>query len=426
MKESNWQIEHNCPQCGAPVILDAADRILLCPYCRTKLYLVPGDHFRYYIPPLDPVSAITIFIPYWRMKGLSYTVEGSAVSHRFVDTNMLAMNWRGIPLSLGLRPQVFKLKFVSPETSGKFIDAPPPTRESIISAVTVISSVSEQIFASSGPVALPPSPPRFYTAFLGEMVSMIYSPLYVENNTLFDSFLKRPVCALQTADMGGLLASARPQNWKIQFISTLCPQCGWNLDGEKDALIMICRNCSTAWSCQGNSFKKTNFAVLKGVGKISQYLPFWKMKARIEGLKLDSYADLIRAGNLPKAVTSAFEGKPLFFWSPAFKVNPALFLRWARQMTIYQPEGNTDSELSKISLYPVNLDISEAEECIKITIADIVSDKRKIFPTLPQMHITLDDFQLVYHPFIESHNELIHESMRLSFDKKSLAFGSNL
>jgi hypothetical protein len=248
----------------------------------------------------------------------------------------------------------------------------------------------------------------------------------VQNNTLCDSLLKRPVCALQAADMDGLLASVRPQNWKIQFISTLCPQCGWNLEGEKDALIMICKNCNTAWSCQGNSFKKVNFVVLKSIDKISQYLPFWKMKARIEGLKLDSYADLIRAGNLPKAVTSAFEGKPLFFWSPAFKVNPALLLRWARQMTIYQPEGKSDSELSKVPLYTANLAIEEAEEFIKITIADIVSDKRKIFPTFSHIRITLDDFQLVYHPFVESHSELIHESMRLSFDKKSLAFGVNL
>lgn len=426
MKEYNWQIEHNCPQCGAPVILDAADRILLCPYCRTKLYLVPGDHFRYYIPPPYPASADTIFVPYWRMKGLSYSVEGSKVSHRFVDTNMLAMNWRGIPLSLGLRPQVFKLKFVSPETSGRFIDAHPPSQESIINSASIVSTVSEQIFAFSGSVALPPPPPRFYTAFLGEKVSMIYSPLYVQNNTLYDSLLKRPVCALQAADMDGLLSSVKPQNWKIQFISTLCPQCGWNLEGEKDALVMICRNCSSAWFCHGDSFKKVNFTVLKGIGKISQYLPFWKMKARIEGIKLDSYADLIRTGNLPKAVTSAFEAKPLFFWSPAFKVNPALFLRWARQMTIFQPEGKSDSELSKISLYPANLAINEAEEFIKITIADIVSDKRKIYPTLSGIRITLDEFQLVYHPFVESHSELIHESMRLSFDKRSLAYGMNL
>ena len=426
MKESNWQIEHNCPQCGAPVILDAADRILLCPYCRTKIYLVTGDHFRYYIPPPDPKSTDTIFVPYWRMKGLSYAVEGNAVSHRFVDTNMLAMNWRGIPLSLGMRPQVFKLKFVSPDTSGKFIDAQTPLQESIISTVNIVSSVSEQIFVSSGSVALPPPSPRFYTAFLGEMVSMIYSPLYAANNMLCDSLLKRPVCKLQTADMDRLLASVRPQNWKIQFISTLCPQCGWNLEGEKDTLIMICRNCSSAWSCHGNSFKKVDFAIMKGVGEIVQYLPFWKMKARIEEIKLDSYADLIRVGNLPKAVTSAFEGKPLFFWSPAFKVNAALFLRLARQMTISQPEGKTGSALSGISLCPANLAIGEAEEFIKITIADIVSNKRKIFPLLSQIRITLEDFQLVYHPFIESHNELIHANMRLSFDKKSLTYGSNL
>lgn len=77
-------------------------------------------------------------------------------------------------------------------------------------------------------------------------------------------------------------------------------------------------------------------------------------------------------------------------------------------------------------LYPVTLPINEAKESIIITIADIVTDKRRMYPLLPQMRITLDECLLVYHPFIENHNELIHASMRFSFDKKSLAYGINL
>ena len=51
MNGTKWQIEQGCPQCGAPVTLDETDRLLACPFCRTRLYLVPEGHFRYHIPP---------------------------------------------------------------------------------------------------------------------------------------------------------------------------------------------------------------------------------------------------------------------------------------------------------------------------------------------------------------------------------------
>jgi hypothetical protein len=165
---------------------------------------------------------------------------------------------------------------------------------------------------------------------------------------------------------------------------------------------------------------------MEGPGEISHYLPFWRMKARIEGIKLDTYADLIRIGNLPKAITPAFEETPLYFWSPAFKINPAMFLRWARQMTISQPAEKTGDSLPNASLYSVTLPLSEVAESIMITIADIVTDKRRVYPLLPQIRISLDECLLVYHPFVENRNELVHANMRFSFDKKSLAFGTGL
>ncbi|HLA26741.1 MAG TPA: hypothetical protein VJZ49_02480, partial [Syntrophales bacterium] len=68
----SWQIDHQCPQCGAPVTLDEADRLLLCPFCRTKLYLFVSDHFRYFIPAPEARSRDIIYLPYWRLKGLSF------------------------------------------------------------------------------------------------------------------------------------------------------------------------------------------------------------------------------------------------------------------------------------------------------------------------------------------------------------------
>ncbi|MGZ6236004.1 MAG: hypothetical protein ACXWMJ_01635 [Syntrophales bacterium] len=420
--QGNWQIEHNCPQCGAPITIDEADRLLLCTYCRTKLYLSTDDHFTYFIPPPNPAPRETIYVPYWRVNGLSYAMQYSGLAQRIVDTNILALRSWGIPPSLGLRPQVLKLKFVSPEIEGRFIDPEIPVQDVLKNAAISIPEVLEKHFG----IAQPPVPSISRNIIVGETTSLIYSPMYLENNNLCDALLKRPVCTMKTESMAGMLAPSKPQSSRIAFISTLCPQCGWDLQGEKEALILTCKNCSTIWGCEGKEFKKVDFAAMEGAGEISHYLPFWRMKARVEGIKLETYADLIRIGNLPKAITPAFEQTPLYFWSPAFKINPALFLRWARQMTISQPGEKTGDSLPNASLYPITLPPSSVAESIIIAIADIVTDKGRILPLLPQIRITLDECLLVYHPFIESHNELVHANMHFSFDKQSLAFGTSL
>jgi hypothetical protein len=120
---SNWQIEQQCPQCGAPVTLDETDRLFLCGYCRTKLYLASAGPFRYYIPPPPQPGRKILFVPYWRLKGLAYRMADLELQQRFVDTNILALDTAGPPASLGLRPQAMKLHFVSDKTEGRFLAA---------------------------------------------------------------------------------------------------------------------------------------------------------------------------------------------------------------------------------------------------------------------------------------------------------------
>ena len=33
----------------------------------------------------------------------------------------------------------------------------------------------------------------------------------------------------------------------IRFIAAICPGCGWNLDGQRDSLVLTCTNCQSAW-----------------------------------------------------------------------------------------------------------------------------------------------------------------------------------
>ena len=340
------------------MVLDEADRLLMCSYCKTKLFLVAEDHFRYCIPPKDSDTRETIYVPYWRLKGSSFSILINEVTSRFFDANRLAFNFSGIPASLGLRPQVFKLRFVSPKLQGLFLKPG-------LSAQAVIQQIS-----GAG------DPSNLYQAFIGETVSLIYSPMYMENNVLYDSILKRPVYTLNPGEIDEFSASSQQQDWDIAFVSTLCPQCGWDLEGGKDTLVLICRNCDSAWTCQGKTFQNVAFSVMANVEPDTYYLPFWRMKARIEGITLQSYADLIRLGNLPKVISDTFEKTALYFWSPAFKVNPSLFLRWSRQLTIFQPGGEAIEKLPECFIYPVTLPINEAVESIIITVAGIITDKK--------------------------------------------------
>jgi predicted RNA-binding Zn-ribbon protein involved in translation (DUF1610 family) len=404
---SAWQIDHQCPQCGAFVTLNETDRLLLCSFCRTKLHLVTNDYFRYCIPAKDVPSHEIIYIPYWRLRGLSFSVLAGGMTNRFFDANLLALTMSGMPYSLGLRPQAMKLTFVSPALEGRFLE---PNLE----AGVVMQSLGTG------------SPSCFYQAFIGEMISLIYSPMYVEGHTLYDAVLKRPVCSMESLGLDLLPAKSGSQNWQIRFIPTLCPGCGWDLQGEKDALVLTCANCDSAWTCRKNAFEKVAFSIVTDVEPAAYHLPFWRMRPRIEGVALESYADLIRLGNLPKVITAALEETPLYFWSPAFKVNPALFLRWSRQMTVSQPLGASSETLPRSALCPVTLPSCEAQESIIITIANLINDKRRLFPSLSDIRITPGETILEYHPFVIRRNELIHSKLKLTMDKNALTFGTSL
>lgn len=402
MNGYNWHIEHQCPQCGAPVILEETDRIFLCSYCRTKLYLVPHNCFHYYISPPDSVSGEIYYTPYWRIKGLLFSLCPNGITHRYLDTNTLALKCPNLPVSLGVRPQVLRLKFFTPNTPGRFLPYHTSARETL---------------SSFGPSDI-------HHSFIGETTSLIFFPLYAEGGELYDSFAKKPVS-------GGMVSpellpdSEEVKPGTISFIPTLCPQCGWDLLGERNSVVLICQNCNSAWECRRNTLVPVPFIIMTGGDTIAHYLPFWRMKARVEGVCLESYADLIRLGNLPKAISRKFEDTSLYFWSPAFKIQPTTFLRWARQLTVYQP-AEDGRELSRdMSLYPVTLSAAEAKESILITLADIITTK-KIIPLIPDIRITVHDLLLVYHPFTTQHNELIHSVLKLSIDTKSLIYGALL
>ncbi len=441
---ANWQIEQGCPQCGAPLTLDETDRLLACPFCRVKLFIAPERHFRYLIPPAKEMEGDLIYVPYWRLRGSFFTVSAPGVKSRFVDTSVLAADIPGLPPSLGFRPQVLKLRFVSPSEKGRFI----PAAET--SAEVARRGVDAETMAANG-LGLQRLRRRFDSAkrstgmgissadelrsgffrrgFIGETVSLIHAPLFLQGEILYDGVLGRTVSACGAGERERLLASSLAPSDQVRFIPTLCPHCGWDMEGERDSLVLLCRNCSSAWSCNGRTLTRVAHAIIAmptPAGETAIYLPFWRMNPRFEGLALASWADLIRVANLPKAVRPAFEADPLYFWSPAFRVNPVLYARWARQMTVFRPAGDEGERLPRIPLHPVTLSLEDAAGGIVINLAQMIADKRRYYPLLADLRATLDGARLEYHPFVLHRNELLHAAMGVSMDRTALSYGLGL
>jgi hypothetical protein len=401
---SNWQIQHQCPQCGAPVILEETDRILSCAFCRTRLLIVSPAPFHYYIPA--PAAAEAVYIPYWRLRGLAYQLKPLEMTDTYIDTNRRALPLPGLPASLGVRPQAMKLKFLSRETPGVFLQPGLKAEDALPRAAAPAGSTARNVF-------------------LGEAVSLIYSPMTVKGNALCDAFRPGHVISWTDAERGRYPALTPAARTRTEFLPTLCPACGWDLQGSRDTLALTCGNCQSAWTCSGAALERTTFITIGSSGNDDpHYLPFWRLKVRFEGLVLDSLADLARLANLPRAITPEMEKRPVYFWSPAFKVNPALFMRWARQVTVFQPEPDYTENLPRQNIYPVTLTAPEALESVPLTLANIVTDKRVFFTALPRLKLHAAETLLVYQPFAASPRDLIHETMKVVIDRKALGFGA--
>ena len=169
-----FTVEQECPQCGAPIELDETDHLMLCPYCNVKSFLYAPDYFRFVLPHKAPDEEI-IYAPFLRFKGNVYFCTDQMVGHRIVDITRVGVNIKGLPVTLGLRPQAMKMKFVKPDTAGSFL-------RFALKATDILAKAGKFSSGSS-------SDPILHRAFIGETLSLIYLPLYVNANTLFDAVL---------------------------------------------------------------------------------------------------------------------------------------------------------------------------------------------------------------------------------------------
>ena len=369
------------------------------------------DFFRYVLPHAAVENTEVVFFPYWRFKGMLFFCGPTGIRNRFVDISQQAIATPYFPFSVGVRSQAMKLRFVTPETEGRFLKPRQPHQE--------IFCDFEQRFGQSLPK------PIALKSHIGETLSLIYSPFYAKNR-LYDAILNKPVSAILPENFNLNDLTEDDPRGHIHFLSTLCPNCGWDLEGERDALVLRCKNCNTTWYPVGKKLKQLKFAHIPDRGDNAVYLPFWCIKADVAGLELTSYADLVKVANLPRAVKDGWQDIVFRFWIPAFKVRPQIFLRLASQITIVQPQEDLVASLPKKRIHPCNLPVEEAIESLKLTLANFMHPRSTIAEKLPPIKVDAKSFTLIYLPFNEAHHEYIHPDYQIAINKNVMKLSKNL
>lgn len=396
--------------------MNETDRLFTCDFCKVRSYLVPRDVFRYRLPDKVPEDRERIFFPYWRFKGMLFFCTAAGITPRFIDVSHQALACRHFPHSLGFRSQALKLRFATTESGGRFLQPE-------FSLDQIMESFEER-FGSQLPK------PLHHQAHVGESLSLIYAPYYLADR-IYDGVLNEPLEGTALDAVEPLADKAGPLRWTLQFLATLCPQCGWDLEGARDCLVLMCRNCDTAWQAGKQGLEAIRYGCLPpstvpGEGAAVLYLPFWRIGTEVTGVRLQTYADLAVLANLPKVHQDSWDSIPFRFWSPAFKIRPQTFLPLATKMTLTEPGRDPDPHLPEGTLYPVNLPVREAAESLKVILADFIKPRQTQYPRLGEIRIRPRAYLLVYVPFIPQHGDLVQPEFRFTIRQSQLAHAGNL
>ena len=375
-------------------------------YCRVKSCLLPKGFFRYVLPHVAAPGREVVFFPYWRYRGTRFSCIDNEIRHQFVDVTHQAVESPYFPASMGLRAQAMRLAFIPLNTSGRFL-APTLSLKDIL--------IAQELRYKTATA----SQREYHHSHVGEVLSLIYSPFYIEAKVV-DAILNRSVSGPIPDSFMNTLPKSCPPDWRIQFLSALCPSCGWDLSGERNAIVLTCTNCNSAWQPVGGSLKPVPVGFLLD-DNADIFLPFWRIKADVSGIPLSSYADLVHLANLPRVIQKGWDQVEFRFWSLAFKLSPKAFLSLSIRMNLTQPQEEPKFGNPPGPFYPTTLSVAEAVDTLKTSLAGMMKPVETGFAKLPQVHIKALRFVLVYVPFRSGQHEWLHPEYNIAINKNMLS-----
>lgn len=387
-------LTHSCPQCGGPVTLSETDRLFTCDYCRVSHTITTRGPAHFFIPPRIRDKGELVYLPYRRFRGLGFTLSREGVAHRIMDTSFLAAELPGAPISLGLRTQALAMRFVEPQTPGTFL-AP---------KISFRHGLRNQA---------PPSPPGpAANAFIGDLESVIFSPLVKADNGLLDGVTGAKLLSTPP----DLPASDAPPDPGYTFVPSLCPACGWDLSGPRDSMVLQCEHCETHWSTFTGKVGQLDAAVQFAPDHDSTLLPFWEM----------TISFVRKAADLPSHIRPPFPAAPSGYRVPAFKLHPELFLRLARQFSGMRLPAPARSFAADIHHLPVTLPLGEALQSLTLLPCKGIRQTRDVLEVLKFGSLRLHHSRVLYIPFSKSGPDLLQQESGLAVQARAVRWGVKL
>jgi hypothetical protein len=388
-----------------------------------------------------PVQGELVFIPYWRMRGTRMALSETACRAEIIDHSALAVPFKEFPETLGIRSQTMTLKFVGPESTGIFFppvlekddfvkrmeNNPLPMRELTKRNIDPVAKnvALMGLLGTPGLEAFTAGLEKesLVRAYIGEIVSVVYAPYFINGQTVIDGITGRPVFKAQSA--GALCARQESAPLKLSFVPILCPQCDWNLQGEKETLVLACRHCGTAWQASECGLRPVETRIMTGGSDTALWVPFWILDVDYGALKLSSFADFIRLTNFPIPLKPESEGGKFSMWVPAFKANPEIYFRLGKRMSILQADTHQPETLPE-NIYPVTLPPSEAFQSLPIVLGEIAVAKKKVFPLVKNTAFSLRGATLALVPFDERGAEFVQRQSEIAISKNALLWGKGI
>jgi DNA-directed RNA polymerase subunit RPC12/RpoP len=412
-----WQVEAPCPQCGAPVELAETDRLLTCEYCRVRLLVAGEGPTRFCLPPTHAEVGEVVMVPYWRVRGMHYRCIPWEVRESILDLSRLAAAAPDAPATLGVRPQAVRMRFAAPEQAARFLPVtlPPP----------LDAAVARTAGAADGARL-------FFAATVATTSSIVYLPVRLSGG-VFDALVNRRLGSMTAETWLARTGGAPDLPSPVRFVATLCPSCGWQLNAERDSLVLLCGQCGAGWHVGAAGLDAIDYDVVPSDGwSPATHLPLWRLTARVDGAPLDSWADLVRFANLPLVVRPEWEKAPLEFVLPAFRCHPEQYLRIGRILTLArlgQPteaaegRGTTSGEAADLRTHAVTLPASALTDAVKVLLADLGQPKSRLFPRLSSISVRVTGSRLTYLPLAFSGTEYVHPSLHVSVQRAILERG---
>ncbi|MEJ5366237.1 MAG: hypothetical protein WHS86_14145 [Desulfosoma sp.] len=394
--------------------LEDTDRLFQCPYCRIRLVLRSSPHWTYVLPAAEPYRfRPLVYVPYWRFRGLVFALDASDVTDRILDTSAPAVAASGLPPSLGLRPQAMALRFYDPNDPGTFLE-PTVTLPSFLHSLG--SGLRGRLKGAAAQI--------YSQAFIGESVSVIYTPFFEQEGRLCDAVTGRALGPWP--DGLAREATVSKAHSRILFVPTLCPDCGGDLDGERDAVVLRCRTCGGFWETSGSSFHRVEATFCPAAGGEAVWIPFWELEAACHGFSLETFGDFVSLARIPTHLVPQKAARPFRFRIPAFKVAPRFFLRLARAATIGQTDTPASEALPDAPLYPVTLPSVEAFQACPILLGAASPAKEELFPKIRQGRMAFHGKRLGYLPLRRLSAEWVLDAFGFTLPLNALRWGRTL